>query len=99
MTDEKDVWQLTEDPPDYAKETASLYHWSTNFDPGKGPFTLFLDLIGWSDENIGEPLYSLKDVRLGYLELHYLADALKEYTENPHSVAAFVDELMEAESR
>lgn len=94
----KDVWELTEAPPKGCEETAQLYGWSLNYDPGKGPMTLFLDLIGWSEDNLGEPLFSLKDAALGYMELDYLADALKEYTSDPRGVREFVDALLEAES-
>lgn len=93
----KDVWELTENPPQGCEETASLYHWSTNYDAGKGPFTLFLDLLGWSDENIGEPLYGLKDASLGYVELDKLGAALREYADRPHDVREFVDTLVNAE--
>lgn len=97
----RDYWQLLESAPDYATETAALFNWSANYDPGKGPATLFLDLIGWSDENLGAPLYSLEDAqgKLGYMELDYLADALKEYTKRPSDVLAFVESLMAAEAR
>lgn len=92
-----DIWTFTEDAPDYCKDVADLYHLSTNYDPGKGPFTLFLDLIGWSEENLDEPMYSLVDPSLGYLELDKLADALKEYTDRPTDVREWVDALMSLE--
>jgi hypothetical protein len=98
-TKTRDVWELTEDPPKGCADTASLWHWSTNYDSGKGPMTLFLDLIGWSEKNIGEPIYSLKDAFLGWVELDKLADALKEYANDPSRVQAFVDQLLEAEGR
>jgi hypothetical protein len=89
-----DVWSFTEEPPKYAEATANLWHWSTNYDAGKGPFTLFLDMIGWSEDQIGETLYDLTSASLGYVELDKLADALKEYTDRPTDVRAWVDELM-----
>ena len=96
---EKDVWTLIEEAPEYATATADLYHWSTNYGAGKGPITLFLDLIGWSYDNIGESLYQLGDASgLGYVELSKLADALKEYTDRPQDVTAFVSRLLEAEA-
>lgn len=51
-----DVWELCEINPTSA--IADLYHWSTNYDTGTGPFSLFLDLIGWSDEELGLPIYA-----------------------------------------
>jgi hypothetical protein len=61
--------------------------------------TLFLDLIGWSDDNIGEPLYSLADASLGYMELSKLGAALSQYARHPEAVLAYVSALMEAEDR
>lgn len=92
-----DVWAMLEEAPVYARDVADLYHWSTNYDAGKGPFTLFLDLIGWSKDEIGEPLYSLKDASLGYLELAKLSAALTEYTNRPQDVRAWVDTIVSAE--
>jgi hypothetical protein len=76
---------------------ARLYSWSTNYEPGKGPFTAFLDLIGWSMEEIGETLYNFKDASLGYLELSYLASALEVYSDYPSDVMEYVNELISAE--
>jgi hypothetical protein len=54
---------------------------------------LFLDLIGWSEDELGEPYASL-----GYVELGKLAEALTEYADRPHDVREYVDALMAAES-
>lgn len=89
-----DVWEFTENAPDYAEDVADLWHWSTNYDPGKGPFTLFLDLIGYSEDEFGENLYDMTDASLGYVELDKLADALKEYANRPGDVRAWVGELL-----
>jgi hypothetical protein len=97
MPEDQSVWDLCENPPSGCEDVADLYHWSTNFDSGKGPFALFLDLIGWTEDNIGEPIYSLKDASLGYLELSKLGDALNEYSDRPSDVREFVDALMAAE--
>jgi hypothetical protein len=94
-----DVWTLIEDAPERVSATADLYSWSTNYPAGSGPFALFLDLIGWSDDELGEPIYSLKDASLGYVELDKLGLALREYSDRPSDVRGFVDELMAAESR
>ena len=94
-----DIWKMLEaDAPAGCEGIQDLYSWSLNFDAGKGPMTLFLDLIGWSDEQIGEPLYSLKDASLGYVELSKLAKALSEYADSPHEVREYVDQLLAAES-
>jgi hypothetical protein len=76
---------------------ARLYSWSTKYESGKGPFTAFLDLIGWSMDELGETLFNFKDASLGYLELGYLASALDTYSEHPSDVMDYVNALMSAE--
>ena len=90
----EDVWSYVEDAPAYASDVADLWHWSTNFDAGRGPISLFLDIIGWSDEVLGEPTYNLKDAALGYLEISKLADALKQYSDRPTDVREWVEGLL-----
>lgn len=93
-----DIWQLLEqDAPSGCSDVQDLYSWSLNHDAGTGPFTLFLDLIGWSEDEFGETFYDLKSASLGYVELSKLADALNEYTNSPNEVREYVDTLMEAE--
>lgn len=92
-----DVWAYAEESPVYAESVSDLWHWSTNFDAGKGPISLFLDLIGWSQENIGQPLYDLNDHSLGYLELDMLAKALTEYADRPTDVMAWLEGLLSYE--
>ena len=100
-TEPMDVWQLLEDAPSGCDAVASLYQWSTNYDCGKGPFTLFIDLIGWSEDNIGSTIYPYSDLQgsLGYVELDKLADALTAYADRPHDVSDYVSALLEAEAR
>jgi len=90
-------WELLETPPDYAAHTNALYEWSLNYDAGQGPITLFLDLIGYSADNYGANLYDLINTPLGYLELDYLGDALKEYATSPGDVMAWLEQLLSAE--
>ena len=95
----QDIWTLLEQTaPDGCDAVPDLYSWSLNYDAGRGPFTLFLDLTGWSQDNYGETFYNLSDMSLGYLELDELASALSEYALNPRSVERHVNALMEAES-
>ena len=74
-----------------------LYSWSLNYDAGTGPFTLFLDLIGYSMEEIGVRLYDMDKMLLGYVELSKLAAALESYCTHLHDVTAYVAALMAAE--
>ena len=75
-----------------------LYSWSMNYED-YAPFRYFLDLIGYSVEFAGGNLadWSKVSTNLGYLELDYLADALKEYADKGESAYRFVLELLEAE--
>ena len=90
-----DIWEALEDPPSGCADTADLYHWSTNYQCGEGPFSLYLDLIGWSQDNLGEKLGTSAD--LGYVEQDKLARALLEHSLNPREVGRYVDLLMELE--
>jgi len=74
-----------------------LYQWSTNYEVGKTPFTLFIDLIGYTQEQYGEALYNLDKPQLGYLELDYLGDALKEYATIGQDAYNFVVRILNAE--
>ena len=94
-TQEISVWDYLERENPHAPETQALYSWGLNCERDSNPFLAFLDLIGWSEENYGQPLTNT--TRLGYMELDYLADALKEYTNDPHRVSAWVDGLMSTE--
>src|SRR4051794_38404383 len=49
-----DIWTLLEqDAPHGCESVQDLYSWSLNYDAGAGPFALFLDLIGWSTDELG----------------------------------------------
>lgn len=78
----------------YVQETAHLFSWSENYDYPT-PASLYLDLIDWSGENLGQTLYDLSEQPLGYLELSMLADALKEYAEHPVDVLDWVNTFMD----
>jgi hypothetical protein len=96
------VEDVLDSAPRSCEDIVSLYNWSTNFQAGEGPFALFLDLIGWSEDNIGETLFAKPEVsfasRLGCIELSRLGEALTAYADLPFTVGEFVDRLMDAES-
>ena len=95
-----DIWAMLErDAPAGCEAVKDLYSWSLNYDGGKGPFTLWLDLIGYSQDEFGAPMYDLADASLGGVELSKVAAALTEYLAAPRDVAAYVSELIEAEAR
>jgi len=92
-----DVWQLLEQSaPEGCEAVQDLYSWSLNYDAGKGPFGLFLDLTGWSEDNYGSDVYDFAARNLGYVELSKLAAALEEYSTLPASVHEYVSVLLEA---
>ena len=92
-------YELLDKAPAYAEATARLWSWSENYDYPT-PATLFLDLIGYSDEYVGSPMFDLRQVsnRLGYLELGMLADALQEYANRPQDVMDYVTKLLDADN-
>jgi len=96
-TQTRTVWEFLELPNRHAQEAQALYSWGLNCERNSNPFLVFLDLIGWSEENYGEHLVMGSFGSLGYLEQSYLADALKEYADAPHEVTAWVTELMNCE--
>ena len=93
-----DIWTLLEErAPAGCSDVQALYSWSLDYDAGKGPFTLFLDLIGWNEDELGETLYNLTSASLGHVDLARLADALNQYVDAPDAVRVYVDTLMAAE--
>jgi hypothetical protein len=80
--------------PDYAEDTAHLFSWCEGNYDFPAPSSLFLDLVGYSEDNHGENLTARKMPSLGYLEIDLLAKALTEYAKRPNDVRAFVDKLM-----
>lgn len=91
------IWTLLEqDAPKGCEAVQDLYSWSLNYESGKGPFALLLDLIGWSEEEYGSNLY-LGDA-LGYVECDKVGRALQEYATRPADVREYVARLLEAES-
>jgi hypothetical protein len=74
---------------------AALYNWGKNYDQENNPFTFFIDLIGYSEENYGVKLCA-KAV-LEYVELDYIADALKEFVVRPDEAEDFIRALLDSE--
>lgn len=72
-----------------------LFDWSTNFNY-PSPASLYVDLLGISDEQYGGPILSNDDKystlinKLGYLELGMLGEALIAYSEFPYEVKDWV---------
>ena len=76
----------------------NLYQWSSNFPHQSNPFQLYLDMIGWSYETLGENLTEEVDSSiLGYKEIGLLAEALTDYSNHPQEVTEYVQFLMDCE--
>jgi hypothetical protein len=94
----ENMWEVLQNPPKEAENIADLILWSMNYDLKTGtPYHIFLDLIGYSDDLYGTLLFNGKNFNrvLGYMELDYLGDALKEYATNPQAVLEFIGEVDE----
>lgn len=90
-------WEMLDQAhPDYVEELVALANWSHNCSHPT-PMGLFLDIIGWSEAEMGENLCGDKFPSMGYLEIGYLADALQEYANRPTDVYQWVTELMKEE--
>lgn len=99
MTDKTDIWSFLETANGTPMEpVADFYSWSLNFNAGQTPFTAFLDIIGWSQEQYGEALYKWNNVTLGYVELSKLATVLELYSTMPSHVIEFTEEILELEA-
>ena len=82
---------------DGCSDTIALFEWSQNFNY-PSPFSLFLDIIGWSDERIGVMLCAGEMPPMGYMECDYLGDALKEFAQDPSNVLEVIELLLETEN-
>lgn len=89
----RNSWDIYENPRKGAEHTTALFEWSRNYSYPT-PATLFLGLIDYYEYMEG----LVQGVALGYMELDYLGDALKEYANNPHLVNEAIAEMLEAES-
>jgi hypothetical protein len=89
------VWEFLEERDERVEATQALYEWSLNYHPGEGPFSCLLDLVGWSDEHLGEPCY--RGGRLGWSEIRLLSDALREWVYDPPRVDDWIDRVIALE--
>jgi len=95
MTTQK-FFDLCDAAPEYLEDTAHLFSWCEGNYDFPAPSTLFLDMVGYSQENYGEGqiVASKKMPALGYLEIDLLARAMTEYAKRPNDVYAFIEKLM-----
>lgn len=91
------IWDELENPSEPVEHVSELASWSMNYDYAQRPYLVFLDLIGYSSEEYGEPLTNLENLVLGYLELDLIGKALQEYATNPEMVTRYIKALEQAE--
>jgi hypothetical protein len=87
---------LLDNPPAETKAIADLWNWSANCQY-PSPASMFLDLVGVSEEQWGERLCTYKWPALGYLELAYLADALNAWANRPRECERYIMAVLDAE--
>jgi hypothetical protein len=74
-----------------------LFHWSQSC-TYPTPATLFLDLIGYSEDEFGERLCKEKMPSMGYIEADRLGYALIGYADHPGVVTDHVEALVAKEA-
>jgi hypothetical protein len=79
------------------ESVSGLFSWSQNYD-FPSPASLYLDLIGYSEDEYGARLCTDRQPSLGYLECGMLGDALTAYADHPGAVYTLVEQLLAAES-
>lgn len=91
-----DIWEFVDQAPDYAKNAAALWEWSTNCE-FPTPFGLFCDLTGISETEFGQKV-AANIGALGYIEMDYLGEALTEFAQNPVDVMKWVLQILALEA-
>ena len=94
-----DVSKFLEQETVNTENVRALVNWSMNYDIKKGtPYQIFLDLIGYSEENFGEAIVKdVTKVSIGYKELGFLGEALTEYSDSPKDVMDWIEKLADLE--
>ena len=92
----------TDKVPEKLQPILALYRWSVGAEFGSDykPFHLFLDLVGWSRDELGELLFRAEkhhQLHFGAIEMDYIADALKCWAERPTDSENYINKLIESE--
>lgn len=95
-----ETYELIDNAPERLSRIARLWSESSNYDY-PSPATFFIDLIGYTDEEFGEPLTTMKQAveRLDFISLGLIGQALDEYTDRPDDARNFVRDLLDSEGR
>lgn len=97
------VWDYIEQTPDKFQALAELYAWGANFAGGStaNPFPLFLDIVGYSQDNYGSRASTWGDGvydNLGWVEMDYLGKALCVYADRPSECDDWLTGLLALET-
>ena len=87
---------LLQHPPAGMAGIASLYQWGQNYDSANNPFVLFLDLMGWSQEELGSTLFEGM-IEQAPVEADLIAVALLNYANAPYDAYSYCSALLNAE--
>lgn len=93
----KKFWDVVEQQPEWAEPITDLAKWATNYEWQQSPWALFLDLIGYSAEYIGEPLTNLNVFTLDHVGGSKLADALIVWANRPADTHLVVEQIQAAD--
>jgi hypothetical protein len=95
-----ELGELIDNAPETLSRIARLWSVSSNYEY-PSPATVFIDLIGYTEEEFGEPLTTMKEAvrRLDFVGLGLIGQALDEYTDRPNDARVFIQELLDAEGR
>lgn len=88
-------YELLDNAPEHFHGIAAFIRWSTNYD-FPSPLSLFLDIIGYSEEVYGERLSADMNFSstFGYLECDMLGVALIEYAKLPKDAFEFIEQVL-----
>jgi hypothetical protein len=95
-----ETYELIDKAPETLSRIAQLWSFSSNYDYPT-PATIFIDLIGYTEEEFGEPLTTMKQAveSLDFISLGLIGQALDEYTDRPDDARNFITQLLDAEGR
>lgn len=86
---DKTLWEELSEP--VLPGIGELFDWAMNYEREDSPWLLFLDVIGWSDEHIGERL--TERTYLDGYGMEYFTAAMNELLRHGEKAWRYIDEL------
>lgn len=97
-TPTNNLWDFLETENPHTEHTNRLFQWGLNYDNRNSPWMLFLDIIGYSQEQYGSNLHKGEyAASIGFLEADYLGRALIEWSDRTQQVEEWITELLSKE--